>query len=138
MFEYRGDELHCEGVSLTAIAADVGTPFYVMGFVEGRVIWEPQMPASSIAQLEASQTSGMLVVPLATRGELLGVVWVLRHGAELGHEQHPDGVVEAEQVAAPGGHQAEADEVGAVPLQLHAPRRRRRTPFVSTGRIPST
>jgi PAS domain S-box-containing protein len=41
-----------------------------------------QMAASSVDQLEASSTSGMLVVPLATRGELLGVVWVLRHGTQ--------------------------------------------------------
>jgi PAS domain S-box-containing protein len=41
-----------------------------------------QMTASSVDQLEASQTTGMLVVPLAARGELLGVVWVLRHGTQ--------------------------------------------------------
>lgn len=28
-FHYRADELHCEGVALTAIAEQVGTPFYV-------------------------------------------------------------------------------------------------------------
>ncbi len=28
-FHYRADELHCEGVALTAIADKVGTPFYV-------------------------------------------------------------------------------------------------------------
>jgi diaminopimelate decarboxylase len=28
-FEYQGDELHCEGVPLAKIAADVGTPVYV-------------------------------------------------------------------------------------------------------------
>lgn len=28
-FHYRADELHCEGVALTAIAEKVGTPFYV-------------------------------------------------------------------------------------------------------------
>lgn len=28
-FEYQGDELHCEGVSLARIAAEVGTPVYV-------------------------------------------------------------------------------------------------------------
>ena len=27
-----------------------GTPFYVMGFVDGRVFWEPQMPGSSAAE----------------------------------------------------------------------------------------
>ena len=36
-FEYKGDELHCEGVALAAIAAQVGTPFYVYsrGAIEG-------------------------------------------------------------------------------------------------------
>ncbi|HEY0479730.1 MAG TPA: PAS domain-containing protein [Kofleriaceae bacterium] len=43
-----------------------------------------QMIAESVDQLEASQTTGMLVVPLGARGELHGVVWVLRHGT-----QHP-------------------------------------------------
>jgi len=28
-FEYRSGELHCEGVALSKIAADIGTPFYV-------------------------------------------------------------------------------------------------------------
>src|SRR5262249_53845384 len=28
----------------------VGTPFYVMGFVEGRVFWEPQMPGASAVE----------------------------------------------------------------------------------------
>src|SRR6185295_14914648 len=28
-FEYRGDELHCEGVPLATIAAEVGTPVYI-------------------------------------------------------------------------------------------------------------
>jgi PAS domain S-box-containing protein len=39
-----------------------------------------QMVPASVEQLRASDTTGMLVVPLASRGELLGVVWVLRHG----------------------------------------------------------
>jgi PAS domain S-box-containing protein len=39
-----------------------------------------QMAARSIEQLKASNTTGMLVVPLAARGELYGVVWVMRHG----------------------------------------------------------
>jgi len=43
-----------------------------------------QMSAASIEQLEASNTTGMMVVPLASRGDLHGVVWVLRHGT-----QHP-------------------------------------------------
>jgi PAS domain S-box-containing protein len=43
-----------------------------------------QMPAASVDQLEASHTTGMMVVPLASRGELHGVVWVLRHG-----KRHP-------------------------------------------------
>ena len=33
--------LYCEDSEI------VGTPFYVMGFVEGRVIWEPHMPGAS-------------------------------------------------------------------------------------------
>jgi diaminopimelate decarboxylase len=33
-FEYKSDQLHCEGVSLAAIAADVGTPFYVYSKAE--------------------------------------------------------------------------------------------------------
>ena len=41
-----------------------------------------QMIAESVDRLEASHTTGMMVVPLATRGELHGVVWVLRHGTE--------------------------------------------------------
>ena len=28
----------------------VGTPFYVMSYVEGRVFWEPSMPASNVAE----------------------------------------------------------------------------------------
>src|SRR5436190_1404382 len=28
-FEYRGDELHCEGIPLATIAAEVGTPVYI-------------------------------------------------------------------------------------------------------------
>jgi aminoglycoside phosphotransferase (APT) family kinase protein len=45
--------LHAQGVPVAealAFCADesiVGTPFYVMGFVDGRVFWEPQMPGSS-------------------------------------------------------------------------------------------
>ncbi|MBA3393421.1 MAG: diaminopimelate decarboxylase [Deltaproteobacteria bacterium] len=33
-FEYRGDALHCEGVPLAKIAADVGTPVYVYSHAE--------------------------------------------------------------------------------------------------------
>src|SRR3977135_442961 len=33
--------LYCADESLT------GTPFYVMGFVEGRVFWNPEMPGSN-------------------------------------------------------------------------------------------
>ncbi len=33
-FEYVGDELHCEGVPLARIAADVGTPVYVYSRTE--------------------------------------------------------------------------------------------------------
>jgi aminoglycoside phosphotransferase (APT) family kinase protein len=45
--------LHAQGfpvaepVLFCADESVAGTPFYVMGFVEGRVLWEPQMPASS-------------------------------------------------------------------------------------------
>ena len=38
-----------------------------------------QMPPPSIEQLKASNATGLLVVPLASRGEMLGVVGVLRH-----------------------------------------------------------
>ncbi|HEU4730701.1 MAG TPA: PAS domain-containing protein, partial [Kofleriaceae bacterium] len=41
-----------------------------------------QMAKSSVDQLEANNITGMLVVPLASRGEVLGVVWVLRLGDE--------------------------------------------------------
>ena len=33
-----------------------GTPFYVMGFVDGRVFWEPQMPGSNPAERARSTT----------------------------------------------------------------------------------
>src|SRR5450432_945165 len=33
-FEYRDNELHCEGVSLAVIAEAVGTPFYVYSRTE--------------------------------------------------------------------------------------------------------
>ncbi len=36
-----------------ADAAVAGTAFYVMGFVDGRVFWEPQMPASNPAERAA-------------------------------------------------------------------------------------
>jgi len=39
-----------------------------------------QLAPESIQQLEAADTTGIMVVPLATRGEYHGVVWVLRHG----------------------------------------------------------
>jgi len=42
------------------------------------------MAPSAVDLLKAADTTGMLVVPLASGGELIGVVWVLRHGA-----QHP-------------------------------------------------
>src|SRR5262245_30025987 len=38
---------------LCADESIVGTAFYVMGFVEGRVIWEPHMPASNPAERAA-------------------------------------------------------------------------------------
>jgi PAS domain S-box-containing protein len=39
-----------------------------------------QMPPESIEQLRSAGTTGMLIVPLAASGELLGVLWVLRRG----------------------------------------------------------
>jgi PAS domain S-box-containing protein len=39
-----------------------------------------QIMAPTVDQLEAGGITGMLVVPLATRGELIGVLWVLRRG----------------------------------------------------------
>ncbi len=38
------------------------------------------MSSEGIAQLRRIDTTGLLVLPLATRGELLGVLWVLRRG----------------------------------------------------------
>ena len=38
------------------------------------------MPPASLEQLRTGGATGMLVVPLATGGELLGVLWVLRRG----------------------------------------------------------
>jgi PAS domain S-box-containing protein len=43
-----------------------------------------RMAPSAVDQLEAAGTTGMLVVPLATRGDLHGVLWLLRHG-----DKHP-------------------------------------------------
>jgi PAS domain S-box-containing protein len=43
-----------------------------------------QMPPAALEQLRVGGITGMLVVPLATRGELIGVLWVLRKG-----RQHP-------------------------------------------------
>jgi PAS domain S-box-containing protein len=40
-----------------------------------------RLTTEAVELLRTSNTTGMLVVPLATRGELHGVVWVLRHGA---------------------------------------------------------
>jgi aminoglycoside phosphotransferase (APT) family kinase protein len=51
--------LHAQGFPVAealAYCADdsvVGTPFYVMGFVDGRVFWEPQMPGSTPAERAA-------------------------------------------------------------------------------------
>jgi aminoglycoside phosphotransferase (APT) family kinase protein len=39
-----------EPVVYCADADVVGTPFYVMSYVEGRVFWEPAMPASTVAE----------------------------------------------------------------------------------------
>jgi PAS domain S-box-containing protein len=38
------------------------------------------MGSEAIAQLHRIGTTGLLVLPLATRGELLGVLWILRRG----------------------------------------------------------
>ena len=43
------------------------------------------MNPEGIAQLRRVGTTGLLVLPLATRGELLGVLWILRRG----HRQPP-------------------------------------------------
>jgi aminoglycoside phosphotransferase (APT) family kinase protein len=51
--------LHAQGfpvaepVSYCADEAVAGTPFYVMGFVEGRVFWNPEMPGSHPAERAA-------------------------------------------------------------------------------------
>ncbi len=42
-----------EPVVYCADEAVAGTPFYVMGFVDGRVFWEPQMPRSNPAERRA-------------------------------------------------------------------------------------
>jgi aminoglycoside phosphotransferase (APT) family kinase protein len=42
-----------EPVLYCADEAVVGTPFYVMGYVEGRVIWEPHMPGAQPAERAA-------------------------------------------------------------------------------------
>jgi aminoglycoside phosphotransferase (APT) family kinase protein len=42
-----------EPVSYCADEAVAGTPFYVMGFVEGRVFWNPEMPGSHPAERAA-------------------------------------------------------------------------------------
>ncbi len=55
--------LHAQGFPspqpLTYCADDsvVGTPFYVMDFVDGRVFWEPQMPGSNAAERAAVYSS---------------------------------------------------------------------------------
>ena len=51
--------LHAQGFPVAeplVFCADesvAGTPFYVMGFVDGRVFWEPQMPGSNPAERAA-------------------------------------------------------------------------------------
>ena len=42
-----------EPVTYCADESVVGTPFYVMGYADGRVIWEPQMPGASPAERTA-------------------------------------------------------------------------------------
>jgi aminoglycoside phosphotransferase (APT) family kinase protein len=42
-----------EPILLCADEAVAGTAFYVMGFVDGRVFWEPQMPGSNAAERAA-------------------------------------------------------------------------------------
>ncbi len=54
--------LHAQGFPVAepiVLCADdtiVGTPFYVMGHVEGRVIWEPHLPDSTLACFQAEWT----------------------------------------------------------------------------------
>ncbi|HEX2654595.1 MAG TPA: phosphotransferase family protein [Xanthobacteraceae bacterium] len=50
---YRQHFPVAEPMLLCEDAAIVGTPFYVMDFVEGRVFWEPQMPGSNPAERAA-------------------------------------------------------------------------------------
>ena len=42
-----------EPLAFCADESVAGTPFYVMGFVDGRVFWEPQMPGSNPAERAA-------------------------------------------------------------------------------------
>jgi aminoglycoside phosphotransferase (APT) family kinase protein len=42
-----------EPLAFCADEAVAGTPFYLMGFVDGRVFWEPQMPGSNPAERTA-------------------------------------------------------------------------------------
>jgi aminoglycoside phosphotransferase (APT) family kinase protein len=55
--------LHAQGfpspepLSYCADDSIVGTPFYVMDFVDGRVFWEPQMPGSNAAERGAVYSS---------------------------------------------------------------------------------
>ncbi len=46
-FPVAGPLLYCEDVSVA------GTPFYLSAFVDGRVFWEPQMPASNAKERAA-------------------------------------------------------------------------------------
>src|SRR5262249_5334225 len=46
-FPVAAPVLYCDDASV------VGTPFYVMGFVDGRVFWEPQMNGSNPAERAA-------------------------------------------------------------------------------------
>jgi len=50
---YAQDYPVAEPVLYCADESIAGTPFYVMGFVEGRVFWEPQMPGSNPAERAA-------------------------------------------------------------------------------------
>jgi PAS domain S-box-containing protein len=73
---------HSHALGDTPLSADVltrGSSLF-MPQIDFAALAEQVRPLS-IAQLQAEDATGMLGVPMATRGELIGVLWVLRHGA---------------------------------------------------------
>jgi PAS domain S-box-containing protein len=69
--------LRAGGISATALANGA----VLIPHIDYQVL-RTQIVDWAVDQLEARGTTGMLVVPLATRGELLGVLWVLRRGTD--------------------------------------------------------